>query len=132
MATFLRFKRLSDDFLSITTLLFDLNLLSLLDDNYISGYPARQIRGAPWFVLHHKWSAYEPVEINKIGDEPNDTNFDDHNNHDRAISNLGLFGIHDTDRSFDLRTRRWACPNFCNSFATCPVDLSKIGRQARP
>lgn len=45
---FLRFKRLSDDFLSITTRKTILNLLSLLDDNYISGYPARQIRGAPW------------------------------------------------------------------------------------
>lgn len=29
---FLRFKRLSDDFLSITTLLFNLNLLSRFDD----------------------------------------------------------------------------------------------------
>ena len=116
-------KRLSDDFLSITTLLFNLNLLSLLDDNYIFRYPARQIRGAPWFVLHHKWSAYEPVEINKIGDDPNDTNFDDHNNHDRAISNLGLFGIYDTDRFEYTLACRWARLDLRGSFATFHVDV---------
>ena len=76
--------------------------------------------------------AYEHVEITTIGDELNDANFNDHNNHDRAISNLGLLGIHDEDRLEYLGTCFWACPNLRCFTATCPVDLSKIGRQARP
>lgn len=65
--------------------------------------------------------AFTLVEINKIGDEHDDTNFDDHNNHDRAISNLGLFGIHDTDRLEYPCTRRWARLDLLHSIATCPV-----------
>lgn len=94
--------------------------------------PARQIRGAPGSTSAPHGGAFTLVEINKIGDELNDANFDDHNNHDRAISNLGISCIHDADR-FEYT---WACLrarlDFCNSFAICPVDVNKLGRQARP
>lgn len=121
---FLLNKRLSDDFLSITTLLFNLNLLSRFDDNYIFGYPARQSKGRAWVNFCTTSGAYEHVEITTIGDELNDANFDDHNNHDRPVPNLELSCLHDTDRSFALRTRRCSCPNLRGSFATCPVDVN--------
>lgn len=54
LATFLRFKRLSDDFLSITTRDFILNLLSRFDDNYTTGAPNKG--RAVGQLLHHKRS----------------------------------------------------------------------------
>lgn len=54
---------------------------------------ARQIRGAPGSTSAPHGGAFTLVEITTIGDEPNDTNFDDHNNHDRPVPNLGVLSI---------------------------------------
>ena len=67
---------------------------------------------------------YEPVEISRIGDEPNDANFNDLNNLIWLIPDVGILGIHDADRHFTSCTRRWDCLDFCGSFATCPVDVN--------
>ena len=68
--------------------------------------------------------AFTLVEITTIGDEPNDTNFNDSVDHVRVVPNLGLLGIHDADRFKYTFMRRWACLDFCGSFATCPVDVN--------
>lgn len=68
--------------------------------------------------------AFTLVEIISIGDEPNDTNFNDSVDHGRAISNLGLSCIHDTDRHFTSCTRRWARLDLRYFTYPCPVDVN--------
>lgn len=91
--------------------------------------PARQSKGRAWINCTTS-GAYEHVEINKIGDEPNDTNADDLNNLIWLIPDVGILGIHDADRHFNSWTCFWARLDLRGSFATCPVDINKIGRQA--
>lgn len=129
LATFLRFKRLSDDFLSITTRDFILNLLSRFDDNYTTGAPNKG--RAVGQLLHHKRSLWTCRNL-KIGDEPNDTNANDLADYFRPVPNLGISCLHDADRFEYTWTYFWARLDLRGSFATFPVDLSKIGRQARP
>lgn len=90
----------------------------------------RQSKGRAWVNFCTTSGAFTLVEITTIGDEHDDTNFDDHNNFIWFISNLGILGIHDTDRFKHPFTRRWARLDLRYFTATCPVDLSKIGRQA--
>ncbi|WP_283584403.1 hypothetical protein [Limosilactobacillus difficilis] len=91
---FLLNKGLSDDFLSITTLLFNLNLLSRFDDNYTTGAPNK---GRAWVncATSGAYGAYEPVEILRIGDERNDANFNDLADYFRPVPNLGILSISD-------------------------------------
>ena len=92
--------------------------------------PARQIRGRAWLRSAPHRGAFTLVEITTIGDEPNDTNTDDLNNLILLIPDLGLLGIHDTDRFEYTWTCFWARLDLRCFTASCPVDINKIGRQA--
>ena len=52
-------------------------------------------KGRAWVNFCTTSGASEPVEILRIGDEHDDANFDDHNNHVRAVPNLGILSISD-------------------------------------